>query len=254
MWTLPQCRFWQDNHTHDSTFSYGNFFRTFSMVFNCHSLFNEVAYLAALCRLRSRFAICDANLKPLKTKIYEKTCLLLWILAVSVIGRFGPHLTIVMKFVTQNNFKNGPGISDCLLGFYPTQNLSPSLVLNSSIVLVVSNLYMNWSGVCCNPGILPLVPVPTALSNRNFPSPPLSCSADPYKVTQLQTGEGSQYGSRRRPIRTECSAPQFFALHSQVASELRNWDSTTARSKTKWAKIKQLKLEQKTDKQQNIRK
>ncbi len=47
----------------------------------------------------------------------EKTHLLLRILA--VIGRFGPHLTIVMIFVTQNNFKNGPGISDRLLGFYP---------------------------------------------------------------------------------------------------------------------------------------
>ena len=44
----------------------------------------------------------------------KKTQLLLRILA--VIGRFGPHLTIVMIFVTQNNFKNGPGISDRLLG------------------------------------------------------------------------------------------------------------------------------------------
>ena len=36
-----------------------------------------------------------------------------------LIGRPGPHLTIVtMIFVTQNNFKNGPGISDRLLGFY----------------------------------------------------------------------------------------------------------------------------------------
>ena len=46
----------------------------------------------------------------------EKTHLLLRILA--VIGRFGPHLTIVMIFVAQNNFKNSPGISDHLLGFY----------------------------------------------------------------------------------------------------------------------------------------
>ena len=37
----------------------------------------------------------------------------------AAIGRFGPHLTIVKIFATQNNFKNGPGISDRLLGFYP---------------------------------------------------------------------------------------------------------------------------------------
>ena len=36
----------------------------------------------------------------------------------AVIGRYGPHLMTVMLFVTQNNFKNGPGISDHLLGFY----------------------------------------------------------------------------------------------------------------------------------------
>ena len=45
----------------------------------------------------------------------KKIHLLLRILA--VIGRFGPLLTIVI-FVTQNNFKNGLGISDRLLGFY----------------------------------------------------------------------------------------------------------------------------------------
>ena len=41
----------------------------------------------------------------------------------AVIVRFGPHLTIVMIFVTQNNFKNGPGISDRLLGVYLHTNL-----------------------------------------------------------------------------------------------------------------------------------
>ena len=87
------------------------------MVFNCRSLFNEAAYLAALRRLRSPFAIRDADSKQSKTKIYEKSHLLLRILA--VIGRFGPHLTVVMIFVTQRNFSNGPGISDRLLGFYP---------------------------------------------------------------------------------------------------------------------------------------
>ena len=78
------------------------FFRTFSVVFNCRSLFNEAAYLAALRRLRPPFAIHDADSKQSKTKIYEKNHLLLRILA--VIGRYGPHLMIVMIFVTQNNF------------------------------------------------------------------------------------------------------------------------------------------------------
>ena len=44
----------------------------FSVVFNCRSLFNEAAYLAALRRLRSPFAICDADSKQSKTKIFEK--------------------------------------------------------------------------------------------------------------------------------------------------------------------------------------
>ena len=78
------------------------FSRTFSVVFNCRSLFNEAAYLAALRRLRSPFATRDANSKQSKTKIYEKNHLLLRILA--VMGRYGPHLMIVMIFVTQNNF------------------------------------------------------------------------------------------------------------------------------------------------------
>ena len=78
------------------------FFRSFFVVFNCHSLFNEAAYLAALRRLCSPFAIHDANSKQSKTKIYEKNHFLLWISA--VIGRYGPHLMIVMIFVTQNNF------------------------------------------------------------------------------------------------------------------------------------------------------
>ena len=50
-----------------------------------------------------------------QTKIFgrkKKTHLLLRILA--VISRFGPYLTVVMIFVTQNNFKNGPVIPDCL--------------------------------------------------------------------------------------------------------------------------------------------
>ena len=46
------------------------FVRSFSAVFNCRSLFNEAAYLAALCLLLSPFAIRDADLKQSKTKIY----------------------------------------------------------------------------------------------------------------------------------------------------------------------------------------
>ena len=44
-----------------------------------------------------------------RQKYMGKNRLLLRILA--VIGRFGPHLTIVMILVTQNNFKNGPRIT-----------------------------------------------------------------------------------------------------------------------------------------------
>ena len=34
---------------------------------------------------------------------------------------YGPHLMIVMVFVTKNNFQNGPGISDCPFGFYQSR-------------------------------------------------------------------------------------------------------------------------------------
>ena len=76
--------------------------RSFSMVFNCCSLFNEAAYLAELRWLRSPFAIRDADPKQSKTKIYEENYLLLRISA--VFGRSGPQLMIVMIFVTPNNF------------------------------------------------------------------------------------------------------------------------------------------------------
>jgi len=49
------------------------------------------------------------RLELTKTEIYLKNHLLLQILA--VISRHGSHLMIVMLFVTQNNFLNGPGIS-----------------------------------------------------------------------------------------------------------------------------------------------
>ena len=34
---------------------------------------------------------------------------------------YGPHLMIVMVFVTRNNFQNGAGISDCPFGFYQSR-------------------------------------------------------------------------------------------------------------------------------------
>ena len=74
----------------------------FPWVFTCRSLFNEAAYLAALRRLRSPFAIRDAESKQPKTQTYDKTHLLLRNLA--VIGRYGPCLMIVTIFVTQINF------------------------------------------------------------------------------------------------------------------------------------------------------
>ena len=48
------------------------------MVFNCRSLFNEAAYLAALRRLRSPFAIGDADSKQSKTKIYDEKMKTKW--------------------------------------------------------------------------------------------------------------------------------------------------------------------------------
>ena len=62
--------------------------------------------------------------KYMKKTNKQKTHLLLQILA--VISRYGPHLMIVMIVVTQYNFYNGPGISDHLLGFYPTEDYRPS--------------------------------------------------------------------------------------------------------------------------------
>ena len=79
------------------------FFRSFSVFFNCLSLFNETAYLAALHQLRSPFAIHETISKQSKTKIYEKNHLLLRISA--VLGKlYGPHLMIEIIFVTPNNF------------------------------------------------------------------------------------------------------------------------------------------------------
>ena len=59
--------------------------------------------------------------ETIKEKIYGDffffNHLVLVILA--VVGRCGPHLMIVMIFVTQNNLLSCPGISDRLLVFYP---------------------------------------------------------------------------------------------------------------------------------------
>ena len=96
------------------------------MFFNCHSLFNEAAYLAALHRLCLPFAICDAVSKQSETKIYEKTHLLLRISA--VIGRYGPHLVIVMIFVTQNNLKRSRN-------FQPSPWILLSFLLPQSIII-----------------------------------------------------------------------------------------------------------------------
>ena len=52
-------------------------------------------------RLRSPFAIRDANSKQSKTKIYEKNSPFVAD-RLAVIGRYGSHLMIVMIFVTQN--------------------------------------------------------------------------------------------------------------------------------------------------------
>ena len=81
--------------------------------------------------LSASFAICNLwRWLETKTKIYEKN-LLLQILA--VIGRYGPHLMIVMIFVTQNNFLNVPGISDHLFGFYQTNTYIYMIANNNDI-------------------------------------------------------------------------------------------------------------------------
>ena len=97
-WTLP----YDGNRSHDSTFSNLIFFpRTFSVfsVVNCRSLLTRPAYgLAALRFAGSPFAIrvWRPLESPIKSKNIWKTHLLLRILA--VIGRYGPHLMIVMIF------------------------------------------------------------------------------------------------------------------------------------------------------------
>ena len=61
------------------------------------------------------------RLETIKEKIYRELLFIflitLCLLILAVVGRCGPHLMIVMIFVTQNNFLNCPGISDRLLVF-----------------------------------------------------------------------------------------------------------------------------------------
>ena len=84
---------------HSQTAIFSIHFPWFLIVVAC---LTRLLNLAALHWLRSPYAIRDANSKQSNTKIYEKTYLLLWISA--VIGRYEPHLMIVVIFVTQNNF------------------------------------------------------------------------------------------------------------------------------------------------------
>ena len=75
---------------------------TLSREYNCVTkIGTKEAFLLGNKVKRQRVTCADWNWQS-KAKIYEKTHLLLRILA--VIGRYGPHLMIVMIFVTQNNF------------------------------------------------------------------------------------------------------------------------------------------------------
>ena len=62
------------------------------MVFNCLSLFNEAAYLAALRRLRSPFAISDAQTRTNQRQKYMILKIFYLLLRISAVtGRYGPH-------------------------------------------------------------------------------------------------------------------------------------------------------------------
>ena len=71
MWTLPYADFGKTIVLTTERSQIAIFSVPFSAVFNCRSLFNEAAYLAALRPLRSPFAIRDADSKQAKTKIYD---------------------------------------------------------------------------------------------------------------------------------------------------------------------------------------
>ena len=79
------------------------FFRAFSVVFNCGSLFNEAAYVSALRRLRSPLW---QSLTPTRNNQRQKYMKNLLLLRTSAgISRYGPRLMIVMIFVTQITFQ-----------------------------------------------------------------------------------------------------------------------------------------------------
>ena len=74
MWTLRYADFGKTIvFTTERSQTASSFFpRSFSAVFNCRSLFNEAAYLAALRRLRSPFAVRDADSTQSTTKTFIK--------------------------------------------------------------------------------------------------------------------------------------------------------------------------------------
>ena len=74
MWTLPYADFGKTILLTTERSHWIAIFspHPFTAVFNFRSLFNEAAYLAALRRLRSPFAIRDADSKQSKTKIYDE--------------------------------------------------------------------------------------------------------------------------------------------------------------------------------------
>ena len=122
----PLCRFWQDNPTHDWTFS-------LDCIFYPIHLPRFLIAVACLTRPRTKqqfvglFAICNPWRRLeliIRQKYMNKIHHLLRILA--IIGRYGSHLMIVMIFVTQNNFL---AISDRLLGFYQAAYLIFGLIL-----------------------------------------------------------------------------------------------------------------------------
>ena len=87
MWTLPYADFGKAVVLTTTRSQIAFFSCSFSAVFNCRSLFNEAAYLAALRRLRSPFAIRDADSETIKDKNIWNKSPFVAVSAVSVIGR-----------------------------------------------------------------------------------------------------------------------------------------------------------------------
>ena len=91
-WTLPYADFGKTIVLTTQRSQTAIFFRTFSMVFNCRSLFNEAAYLAALRGFVRHLQSVTPTRNNQRQKYMKTNHLLLRISA--VIGRFGPHLII----------------------------------------------------------------------------------------------------------------------------------------------------------------